>query len=89
MSILAYVEQLPITVSKFKEDPRRLISTPGIKFIPYFFLLCFGVSISTAMEGAGALERVPYYQQRNFIAYRSHRKKKLAQFELFTRNLAL
>ena len=51
-------------------------------------LLC-SVLPSFAFDIQFALERVRYYQQRNFIAYRSHRKKKLAQFQLFTRNLAL
>ena len=51
-------------------------------------LLC-SVLPSFISDIQSALERVHYYQQRNFIAYRSHRKKKLAQSELFTRNLAL
>jgi SRSO17 transposase len=52
-------------------------------------LLLSSVLPSSIFDVQIALDRVRYYQQRNFVAYRSHRKTKLAQFASFTPNLAL
>ncbi|MFZ1043155.1 MAG: IS701 family transposase [Anaerolineales bacterium] len=52
-------------------------------------MLLASVLPSSILDIQSSLDRVRYYQHRNFVAYRSHRKTRLTKLASFTLDLAL